>query len=86
VTVTVRGNDTRVYIDVEDECGGLAPGREEELFRPFKQRGANRTGLGLGLSIARRAVLANGGELLIHNLPHKGCRFTIDLPRATSIV
>ena len=32
----VRGN--RVLIEVEDECGGLPPGKAEELFQPFSQR------------------------------------------------
>jgi hypothetical protein len=84
VTLTVSGTDTRVYMDVEDECGGLPAGKEEQLFRPFEQRGRDRTGIGLGLSIARRAVEANGGELRVHNLPYKGCRFTIDLPRSAA--
>jgi signal transduction histidine kinase len=81
VSLIARGSDDRVYIDVEDACGGLPQGKAEDLFRSFEQRGDNRTGLGLGLSIARRSVQANGGELRVHNLPNRGCRFTIDLPR-----
>jgi signal transduction histidine kinase len=71
----------RVLIEVEDECGGLPEGKAQALFAPFEQRGANRTGLGLGLSISRRAVEAMGGELRVRDVPGKGCVFTIDLPR-----
>jgi signal transduction histidine kinase len=71
----------RVLIDVADECGGLPPGQAEALFRPFEQRGINRTGLGLGLSISRRSVEAIGGELQVRDLPGTGCIFTISLPR-----
>lgn len=81
VTLRVTGTETRVYVEVEDECGGLPGNSLDDLFRPFEQKGRNRSGLGLGLPIARRAVEANGGELRVHNLPNKGCRFTIDLPR-----
>jgi signal transduction histidine kinase len=70
----------RVQIDVEDECGGLPPGEAEGLFRPFEQRGKNRSGLGLGLAIARESVETNGGLIRARNLPGKGCVFTIDLP------
>ena len=70
----------RVLIDVEDECGGLPPGRAEELFRPFEQRNANRSGLGLGLAIARESVETNGGSIRARDLPGRGCIFTIDLP------
>ena len=72
--------DGRVLIEVEDECGGLPEGRAEDLFRPFEQRGNDRTGLGLGLSIARESVEANGGLIRARNLPGQGCVFTIDLP------
>jgi signal transduction histidine kinase len=71
----------RIRIDVEDHCGGLAPGAAEEIFQPFKQSGEDRSGLGLGLAISRRGVEANGGMLHVRNLPHSGCVFTIDLPR-----
>jgi len=82
-TVTIRASTTadRVLIAVEDECGGLPPGKVEDLLRPFVQRGADRTGLGLGLSICRKAVKAIAGELHIRDLPGKGCVFTIDLPK-----
>ena len=69
-----------VLIEVEDECGGLPPGKAEELFRPFEQRGRDRSGMGLGLAISLRSVRANGGELSVRNLPGKGCIFTIALP------
>jgi signal transduction histidine kinase len=70
----------RVLIDVEDECGGLPEGNAEELFRPFEQRSKDRTGLGLGLAIARESVETNGGLIRARNVPGKGCVFTIDLP------
>jgi signal transduction histidine kinase len=82
IALTVREADGRILIDVADHCGGL-PGTAESLFRPFQQTGADRTGLGLGLSIARRSVEADGGSLSVRDRPGSGCTFTIDLPRKT---
>ena len=82
VSLNTHSTVDRVLIGVEDECGGLPEGNVEEIFRPFEQVGAERTGLGLGLSISRRGVEANGGKLYVRNLPGTGCVFTIDLPRA----
>ena len=82
VSLRVRAAGGRVLIEIEDECGGLPKGKVEEIFRPFSQEGADRTGLGLGLTIARQGVKANGGELTVRDLPGKGCVFTIDLPAA----
>jgi signal transduction histidine kinase len=72
----------RILIEIEDHCGGLPLGAEN-LFMPFKQRGEDRSGLGLGLSICRRSVEANNGALRVRDVPGTGCVFTIDLPRHT---
>jgi signal transduction histidine kinase len=71
----------RIRIDIADNCGGLPPGSAEKMFLPFIQSGADRSGLGLGLSICRRSVEANNGVLSVRDLPGSGCVFTIDLPR-----
>jgi signal transduction histidine kinase len=71
---------SRVQIEVEDQCGGLPPGKAEELFGAFQQRGTNRSGLGLGLLISRKGVEACGGVLRVRDVPGSGCVFTIDLP------
>jgi signal transduction histidine kinase len=81
VALTTHVTHSRVMFEIEDECGGLPPGKVEELFRPFEQRSANRTGLGLGLAISRRGVESNGGTLRVRDLPGRGCAFVIDLPR-----
>lgn len=82
-TVTLRTTATadQVLIDVEDECGGLPDDNVDVLFQPFEQRGADRTGVGLGLAISRWGAEANHGRLYARNLPHHGCIFTVELPR-----
>ena len=81
VTLRVGATTERVFIEIEDECGGLPPGKIEELFSPFQQRGSDRTGLGLGLAFSRWGAHANEGKLHARDLPGKGCVFTVDLPR-----
>ena len=78
--------DARLLIEIEDECGGI-PDSEGDPFQSFgEQRGRDRTGLGLGLSIARKAVRAHDGDIRIRNMPGKGCVFIIDLPLVTTDV
>jgi signal transduction histidine kinase len=83
VLLEARATAEQVFIDVADECGGLPEGKIEELFRPFAQRSANRSGVGLGLAISRRGAEANGGKLEVCSLPGIGCVFTVVLPRVT---
>jgi signal transduction histidine kinase len=79
VSLTAHATADRVLFDIEDECGGLGPGKIETLFRPFEQRNADRSGL--GLSICLKAATANGGSIRVRDMPGKGCVFTLDLPR-----
>jgi signal transduction histidine kinase len=83
VAVRTACTNAVVSIEVEDECGGLPQGNAQALFTPFgARRGQDRTGLGLGLNISRKAVKAFGGDITVRNLPGKGCIFTIEMPAA----
>jgi signal transduction histidine kinase len=81
VSLSAYAAADRILIDVEDRCGGLPPGDAEKMFSSFAQLGADKSGLGLGLSICRRSVEANNGTLRVRDVPGSGCVFTIDLPR-----
>jgi signal transduction histidine kinase len=83
VLVKTHADADRVFIAIEDECGGLA-GTPEDLFESFEQRSKDRSGLGLGLAIAREGVSANGGGINARNIAGRGCVFTIDIPRLPS--
>ena len=81
VTLRVGAGAQRVLIEVQDECGGLEAGKTDDLFRPFEQRGTDRTGLGLGLAFSRWGADANHGRIYARSLADRGCVFTLDLPR-----
>jgi signal transduction histidine kinase len=81
VLLNVYAAADRIRLDVEDHCGGWPSGDAEHLFRAYTQAGNDKSGLGLGLAICRRAVEANRGLLSARNVPGAGCVFTIDLPR-----
>jgi len=81
VTIRVGATADRVVIEIEDECGGLPGNNTDHLFRPFEQRSADRTGLGLGLAFSRWGAEANHGRITTRNMPGKGCVFAVNLPR-----
>ena len=81
VTLLAYATAEFVSIDVKDHCGGLPSGFAEKMFKPFTQGTFDRSGLGLGLSIARRTIEAEGGSLTVRNMPGTGCIFTMSLPR-----
>jgi signal transduction histidine kinase len=86
VILRTAAEGNRVLLEVEDTCGGIPEGKGD-VFQPFgERRGKDRTGLGLGLSIARKAVRAQGGDIHVHNMPGKGCIFVIEVPMAVEAV
>ena len=82
VTARANGDRERVVITIEDECGGLPEGAAENLFAPFVQASEDRTGLGLGLTIAQQVVDAHGGGIEVRDHPGRGCSFIVELPLA----
>jgi signal transduction histidine kinase len=80
ITLTAYLFENRILVDVADCCGGLPEDYENKLFTPFVQLGDDKSGLGLGLAVARQSVEAFGGTLTVRNLPGHGCIFTISLP------
>jgi signal transduction histidine kinase len=82
VLLRAHAEHGRLLIEIEDQCGGIPPGTGD-LFQVFgERRGSDRSGLGLGLSIARKAIRAHDGEIRIRNIPGQGCVFIIDVPLA----
>jgi signal transduction histidine kinase len=84
VSLRTASESGQVRIEVEDECGGLGPGKADELFRAFDRLGIDRSGLGLGLAISRQGVAASGGRIEVQDLPGKGCIFSIVVPLAAA--
>jgi signal transduction histidine kinase len=81
VTLRAYALGNHIIIEVEDHCGGLAAGKAEKMFMPFHQRSEDKSGLGLGLSIARKSIEQDLGTLNVRDLPGTGCVFEIRLPR-----
>jgi signal transduction histidine kinase len=81
-TIRIRAHviGHQAIIEVEDQCGGLSSATPSDLFKPFEQQHKYRDGLGLGLTIAHRAIDLNGGTIDVKNSPGRGCTFRILLP------
>jgi len=68
-------------ITICDQGPGVADAELEKLFRPFfRGQQQRRDGVGLGLTIAQRAVAAHRGHIKAINRPEGGLCITISLP------
>jgi len=80
ISVEVQAQPQRVLIRVRDTGSGIAPEDLPRLFERF-QKGSDSRGSGLGLPIARKLVLAHGGEIGVESVPGRGTEVTVALPR-----
>jgi len=85
IRVEARGREEAV-VEVEDSGPGIDPEHRSRVFDRFyrvdKARSRDAGGAGLGLSIAKWAVEANGGRIELESKQDKGCTFRIRLPLA----
>jgi signal transduction histidine kinase len=86
IIVRARRHRSNVLIEVEDNGIGIARKDQRRVFERFYRADdllARRTeGSGLGLSIARRIVVAHTGRLTVRSRLGVGSTFTIQLPAA----
>lgn len=79
--VLVRSREVggRLVVRVVDQGPGIPEPERERIFEPFYRREGSG-GPGLGLSIARGFVEANGGELTVESVPGQGSTFVVSFP------
>ncbi|MEM6645032.1 MAG: ATP-binding protein [Bacteroidota bacterium] len=86
VDVAVEHSPDAVSVVIRDTGVGMQEGFEGEAFAPFKQEssGTNRQfeGCGLGLSIAKHALLLMDGDIAIETKKGQGTTVRVTLPLA----
>lgn len=85
ITVTSEAREGYVRVAVTDEGPGIPEDEQARLFQRFFRSREVRDqagGLGLGLSICRAIVRAQGGEIGIQSAPGRGTSVHFTLPKA----
>jgi len=78
IEIRTRNDGDRVRVSVRDDGVGMSSDVEAKIFEPFFTTKAR--GTGLGLSLVRRAVENNGGEISVTSAPGAGTVFELVFP------
>lgn len=84
VDVTVTPGVDEVVLSVADTGLGIDPTMFDVIFEPFRRvspNGSGARGVGLGLWICRRIVVAHGGRIEVASELGRGSKFEVYLPR-----
>ncbi len=84
VRVTLDADHMYFYITVEDNGIGIPQEAQEQIFERFyradKSHSDEISGTGLGLSLARNAVILHRGSIRVKSTPGEGSTFTVRIP------
>ncbi|MBN2829355.1 MAG: HAMP domain-containing histidine kinase, partial [Candidatus Cloacimonetes bacterium] len=70
----------RILLVLEDNGSGIAPEDLPRIFDPYFTKKQN--GTGLGLSVVKKLITANGGDIWVDSTLGEGTKFIITLERA----
>jgi signal transduction histidine kinase len=85
ITVNINVGDKNVELTVNDTGLGVPKSEQHHLFTKFYRAGNARKvrpdGTGLGLYMAKKVIVAQGGALIFKSTEGKGSTFGFSLPR-----
>lgn len=81
VRLTLRLQDNRIVISVEDNGPGITQEQERVLFKPFMHGYVSQGGMGIGLYTAQKMAALHKGTITYQRATEQGgCIFTVTLP------
>ena len=81
VEVVARSDNDNYVIEIRDNGVGIAPEYLDEIFKPLIRLHTHKEypGSGLGLTLARKAILAQGGDIWCESAVDRGSAFSLRL-------
>lgn len=90
VTLEAIETDYQIIISISDEGIGISEDDQKHIFEKFyrseNDEVRNRTGHGLGLTLANDIIQLHHGIMSVHSTPGKGSKFTIEFSKDESWV
>ncbi|MCR5512034.1 MAG: hypothetical protein K6F43_00525 [Prevotella sp.] len=80
ITLHVEKTKTTVRFMIQDVGPELPAEAAKKVYKPFTKMDEMPTGTGIGLSLAKRHIIALDGKFIIDTDYHEGCRIIVEMP------
>ncbi len=83
ITLRAKKDGVNLIVEVQDTGCGISKEEQKELFEPYHRMVNDRqrlSGLGLGLSLAKKLVELHGGTIGVKSRKGKGSKFCFSIP------
>ena len=86
IRIRLQGDDQKIFFSVEDEGPGLSDEAKKRIFDKFYQADSSHKseGNGLGLSLVKRILILEGGDITAENRDNGGACFSVTLERKSA--
>ncbi len=84
VSLGIAKDGGRVVFKITDKGIGIDEEQISKIFEPLYSAWPSRTGMGLGLSLARDIIETMGGDISVKSSPGAGSTFIISVPEEVS--
>ena len=83
INISVNSVDNFIRIEFMNNGTSIPTDQLAVIFNKFKKLNDAKAGTGLGLAIAKDIIELHGGNIWAENIPDKGVKFVIVLPRSS---
>jgi PAS domain S-box-containing protein len=83
ITLRAKHDSANLIVEVQDTGFGISPEEQTQLFEPYHRLTRDRerlSGLGLGLSLAKKFLELHGGKIWVKSEKGKGSTFGFSIP------
>ena len=84
IEILTKETSDNIIVMIDDDGPGIPENEYKNIMKPFyridKSRGQNKSGVGLGLSIANDIIRSHGGNISLEKSPLNGLRVKVSLP------
>jgi len=84
IEIISKKTKNNILIIIDDDGPGIPESEHKNVMKPFyridKSRGQNKSGVGLGLSIANDIIRSHGGNISLEKSSFDGLRVKVSLP------